>query len=259
MQQTPRNRGQLLARLTWVEAEKVLTPEAVVVIPLGAGSKEHGPHLRLENDAILAGYFTRRVLAAADVVVAPLVNAHFYPAFVEYPGSISLSFDTARAVIVDICRSLARHGPRRFYVLNTGVSTVRPLAASAEELAKEGILLRYTDLLQAIGPVEKEVSQQEGGTHADEIETSMLLYIDPGSVDMARAVKDYQPRRPGGLTRDPGKPGIYSPTGIWGDPTLATRSKGERVVEALVTALLHDIEELRTATLPVPADTNPAP
>ena len=100
-------RGQMLAELTWTEAERALTPETIVVIPLGAGSKEHGPHLELRNDAILAEYFTRRVLAAADVVIAPLVNTHFYPAFVEYPGSISLSFETARALIVDLVRSPA--------------------------------------------------------------------------------------------------------------------------------------------------------
>ncbi|HWN69000.1 MAG TPA: creatininase family protein, partial [Haliangium sp.] len=225
-------------------------PDTIVVIPLGAGSKEHGPHLMLENDAILAEYFTRRVLAEADVVIAPLVNTHFYPAFVEYPGSISLSFETARALIADICRSLARFGPRRFYVLNTGVSTMRPLAASAEDLAKEGILLRYTNLLEAIGPVEKAVSRQPGGSHADEIETSMILYIDPASVDMSKAVKDYHPDRPGGLTRDLDGPGTYSPTGVWGDATLATREKGERVVEALLVALLRDIDALRTAPLP---------
>src|SRR5262249_53534740 len=60
-------RGVRLADLTWVEAEKVLTPETVVVIPIGAASKEHGPHLLLSNDYILAEYFARRVLETEDV------------------------------------------------------------------------------------------------------------------------------------------------------------------------------------------------
>ena len=50
-------RGVVLADLTWNEAEKVLAPDAVVVIPLGAQAKEHGPHLRLDNDFQLAEYF----------------------------------------------------------------------------------------------------------------------------------------------------------------------------------------------------------
>src|SRR5579871_5505949 len=99
--------GILLEDLTWVEAEKVLTPETVVVIPIGAAAKEHGPHLKLKNDFLLAEYFKRQVLAQAKVVVAPTVNYHFYPAFVEYPGSTTLSEETARDLIADICRSLA--------------------------------------------------------------------------------------------------------------------------------------------------------
>jgi creatinine amidohydrolase len=180
----------------------------------------------------------------------PTLPYHFYPAFVEYPGSTTLSFETARDVVVDICRSTARHGPRRFYVLNTGVSTRRPLVAAAEVLAKEGILLHSTNLLEAIGPAEKRVARQEGGTHADEIETSMMLYIAPRTVDMRKAVKDYRPGT-GPLTRDPANAaGTYSPTGVWGDASLATRAKGRVVTEALVAAVLADIEALRAAPVP---------
>src|SRR5437762_898086 len=76
--------GTLLEDLTWKEAEPLLTSDTVVVIPLGAASKEHGPHLKLKNDWLIAEYLKRRVLASAKVVVAPTVNYHFYPAFVEY-------------------------------------------------------------------------------------------------------------------------------------------------------------------------------
>jgi creatinine amidohydrolase len=243
------NKGVLLEDLTWVAAEKVLAADAVVVIPIGAAAKEHGPHLRLKNDFILAEYLKRRVLAASNAVIAPTVTYHFYPAFVEYPGSTTLRLETARDLMVDICRSLARHGPRRFYALNTGVSTLRALKPAAEILAAEGILLRYTDLLAVTGPVEKSVARQEGGTHADEIETSMILYMDPAAVDMSKAVKDYRPGT-GRLTRDPKGEGTYSPSGVWGDPTLATREKGEKVVEALVAGVLKEIEDLRRSPLP---------
>lgn len=238
-------RGVLLEELTWLEAEKRLTPETIVVIPIGAAAKEHGPHLKLKNDFILAEYLKRRVLEKADVVIAPTVNYHFYPAFVEYPGSTSLRLATARDVIIDICRSLSRFGPKRFYALNTGVSTVRALKPAVDSLAAQGLVLHFTDLLKTLAPIEQEVSTQEGGTHADEIETSMILYMEPSAVDMNKAVKDFHPSGKGGLTRDPKGTGTYSPTGIWGDPTLATRAKGEKVVEALVQALVEEIEALR--------------
>ena len=243
--------GVLLGDLTWMEAETRLGPETVVVVPLGAASKEHGPHLLLKNDWLLAEYFKQRVVAEADVVVAPTLGFGFYPAFAEYPGSISLRLETARDLVVDVCKSLAAHGPRRFYVLNTGVSTVRALAPAAEALAGEGIALRYTELGKALGPIEREIGEQEGGSHADETETSMMLVIAPETVNMQKAVKDYDPGGKGGLSRRPGGPATYSPTGIWGDPTLATRAKGEKLVAAMTRAILEDIEALRRSPLPV--------
>jgi len=240
-----RTKGVLLEDLTWVEAEKILNPNTVVVIPLGAAAKEHGPHLKLKNDWLIAEYLKKQVLAQSNVVVAPTINYHFYPAFVEYPGSTTLRLETARDLIVDICRSFARYGPRRFYVLNTGVSTLRALQPGVEALAKEGLVLRYTDLLKITGPVEKAIGQQEGGTHADEIETSMMLYIAPSTVDMKKAAKDYHPGTGRGLTRKPNGEGVYSATGIYGDATLATRAKGEQVIKALIAGILKEIEDLR--------------
>ena len=237
-------KGILLEDLTWIEAEKILTAETIVVIPLGAESKEHGPHLKLKNDWLMAEYLKHEVLARANVVIAPTINYHYFPAFLEYPGSTSLRLETARDMTVDICRSLARFGPRRFYVLNTGVSTLRALRPAAAILAAEGILLQFTDLLAILGPIEKAVGQQKGGTHADEIETSMMLYLAPSTVDMTKADEDYHPGN-GRLTRNPAGPGVYSATGIYGNAKLATKEKGERITKALVEGILAEIENLR--------------
>jgi creatinine amidohydrolase len=246
-QQPPARSGVLLEDITWQQAEKVLTRQAVVVIPLGAGAKEHGPHLKLSNDFIMAEYLKRRVVEAADVVVAPTVNYSFYPAFLAYPGSTSLISETARDMIVQICRTLAAYGPRKFYILNTGISTLVPLRQAAAILSTDRITMRFADLGVLLGDVEKQVSKQEGGTHADEIETSMMLYMAPLTVDMSKAVKDFHPSR-GRLVRDSTQAGTYSATGTWGDPTLATREKGERITEALVAGILRDIQRLGRET-----------
>lgn len=240
--------GVLLEDLTWQEAERALTAERVVAIPLGAAAKEHGPHLKLNNDWLIAEYLKRRVAAAVDVVVAPTVPYSYYPAFAEYPGSVTLSRTTAQAVIEEICRSLSSFGPRRFYVINTGISTLEPLEAAARALAPSGIVLRYTDLAAALAPAESRVLEQEGGTHADEGETSMVLYIAADRVDMGKAVKDFQPGK-GRLTRRAGADGVYSPSGVWGDPTLASRDKGRILVEALVEAVIADIARLAAESL----------
>lgn len=242
---TGRSRGILLETLTWQEAERVLTPSTVVVIPMGAQAKEHGPHLKLNNDFVMAEYFKQRVLAAADVVVAPTINYGFYPAFVEYPGSTTVSLDAARDTVLDIVRTLAGHGPKKFYILNTGVSTVRALTPAAETAAKEGIQLAFFTW-GSIADVEKTVLKQPEGTHADEGETSMMLYIAPETVNMKNAVKDIHPRNGDGpLRRTNGLPGRYSPSGSYGDPTLATREKGRALTEAAVAVMLREISALQ--------------
>ena len=243
-----KHKGILLEDLTWIEAEKILTKDTVVVIPLGAAAKEHGPHLKLKNDLLIAEYLKKRVLEQSNVVIAPTINYHFYPAFLEYPGSTSLRLETARDLTIDVVKSLARYGPRRFYILNTGVSTLRALQPAAESLAKEGLIVRYTDLLKITGPVEKAIGKQEGGTHADEIETSMMLFMAPATVDMKKAAKDYHPSNERGLTRNPNGRGVYSATGIYGDATLATKAKGEQITKALVSGILKEIEDLRQAS-----------
>ena len=247
--QAPR-KGKLLRDMTWMEAREQFTPETVIVIPLGAEAKEHGPHLPLGNDWNMAEYLKDRVLRDANVIVAPTINYSFYPAFVEYPGSTHLRHETARDMIVDISTSLAKHGPRRIYIVNTGVSTLRPLAEAAEVLAKQGILMRFTNILRVAGEVEKQVRQQKEGTHADEIETSWMLYARPETVNMKKAAADY-PTGQGPMTPDKNLPGRYSPSGIYGDATLATRDKGEKIVEATVKGVLQEIEELRRSPLPV--------
>ena len=241
------NKGILLEDLTWQEAERVLTPDAIIVIPIGAESKEHGPHLKLKNDWLMAEYLKREVLHRTNVVVAPTVNYHYYPAFIEYPGSTTLRLETARDLMVDICRSLARYGPRRFYALNTGVSTIRALRPVVDLLAADGIQFRFTDILKVNEAAEKQVRKEEGGTHAEEIETSMMLYIAPSTVDMKKAVKDYHPSEKGGLTRNPNGQGDYSASGIFGDATLATRKKGEILVRAMVDGILKEINDLRAS------------
>lgn len=242
--------GTLLEELTWAEAEGVLEPDTVVVIPLGAQAKEHGLHLRLDTDWVMAEYFKERVLERANVVVAPTVNYSYYPAFIEYPGSTTLDLETSRDLVVQICRTLAAYGPRRFYVINVGVSTVRALRPAAELLAAEGILLRFLDLLEVTGPIARKISQQEGGTHADEIETSIMLYVAPRTVRMELARKDFEPRKGTRLTRTKDTANTYSPTGVWGDATLATRKKGQTLVLGIVDGMLADIEALRAAPLP---------
>ncbi len=234
----------ILEELAWDEAEPVLRSGRVGILPIGARLKEHGLHLPLNNDWLLAEYFAKRVSERCEGILLPTLPHGYYPAFVEYPGSVSLSLETFRDTIVQVARSLARHGLRRLYVLNTGISTCRSLEPARQALLEERVFMDYTILSEASSPARKQVETQRAGTHADEIETSMMLVIAPDRVRKDRARPELRSDGPGPLTRVEGKEGVYSPTGAWGDPTLANVEKGRAVVEAIVDHAVASIQEL---------------
>ena len=240
--------GTYLEMLTWPEAEPELRRLPIVLLPVGARCKEHGPHLPLNNDWLIAEYLTRRIVEECPVLALPTLQYNYYPAFVEYPGSTSVRWEASRDIVIDVCESLARHGARRFYVLNTGVSTNKPLEAARTTLVARGYKFDFTDIATAYASVRRQVETQPAGTHADEVETSMMLYIAPDVVRMDRAERDIHPDKgPGGLTRNENSPtGVYSPTGSYGDPTQATAGKGQIVVEGMVRHLVDRINEMAT-------------
>jgi creatinine amidohydrolase len=253
-------RGARLEELTWDAAEQRLKPDTVVVLPLGAGAQQHGPHMKLGAGASLTQYVTRQIVDGSDVVAAPLIPYHYFPAFVEYQGSTTLAAATARDLVADVARSLARFGPRRFYVLNTGTGNAPALAESAKSLGGEGILLRYIDLRSRLDATIRRLQRQVIGGHADEIETSMMLAADASLVDMSRAVREYgNPSTPLRLARVAGGGVTHSSTGAWGDATLATREKGRELLESFVAAALADIEDLRRAIPGAGSPAAPAP
>lgn len=238
--------GFFLEHLNWKEAEELLNEKTIVVIPIGAQSKEHGHHLPLNNDFLMAEYLKHAIAKRLPVVIAPTINYSFYPAMAEYPGSVSLKIETASAMFIDIVKSFARFGPKHFYFLNTGISTIRPLKLAAEELDREQLVVAYTDLRIVLNAVREQLEEQEGGTHADEIETSIMLYMAPEIVNMDKAICDYHGDAPGPLSRERRPDAVYSPSGAWGDPTKASKEKGEQLVKAMIDGIACDINRLFT-------------
>lgn len=250
--------GAYLETLSWDEAEPALKSGRIVVLPVGARLKEHGYHLPLNNDWLTAEYLTRRVLELCDVLAAPTLPYGYFPAFVEYPGSVSIGRATFRDVIVDVARSFARHGTTKIYALNNGISTNWSLGPAREILRAEGVTLEFTDLTRIIADVKASVRTQALGTHADELETSMMMYLAPTVVRLEKAVPEVPPApQPGPFTRDPNQArGQFSPSGAYGDPTRATREKGRILVEAMVSALAAELAALAAPDF-VPAPTDP--
>jgi len=250
------NKAIFLEDISWTKAKEVLTVDAVVVIPLGAAAKEHGPHLPLATDYIQAEHYKNMVALERKVIIAPTFSYGLYPAFIKYPGSTTTFFTTSRNMLLDIIRTLSAFGPKRFYVINIGVSTLPALQQAASILKQEGIVLYYSDYARPnYENAEKGIKEREAGGHADEIESSNVLFMRPELVDMSKAVDDTSGyTRPGPLTPVPMAPGKLSPSGIIGFATFAKAEKGKRNTINFTKELVKDIDSVATCALPVPKD-----
>lgn len=202
-------KGAWLEDLTWPEAKARFAADAVVVIPVGAAAKAHGAHLPLKTDYVTARALAQKLIERLPVIAAPVVGFGFYPAFTSFAGSQHLTAETFGALMRELVENLRAHGVRRIAILNTGVSTEKPL----DELAD--VLVLHMRLMG--GAADSLVEAKEGG-HADERETSVMLALDPRSVRMDRLTPA----------------GDFAASGATGDPTRATAFKGERLLAARV-------------------------
>ncbi|KTC88118.1 MULTISPECIES: creatininase family protein [Legionella] len=238
--------GIRMAEVSWPVIEQAFIANLPIIIPLGAGCKEHGLHLPMNTDLILAEYLAAWVIDHYPVLVAPTVPYNFFPSFSEYPGSATLSYEVSVNFFVDLCGSWYQQGAKQFYVLNTGISTNKVLSEASKRLESSGIPLNFCDFSELHNhPEIKRITEQKRGTHADEIETSIMLYIKPEVVDLTKAKPEENADFPGPLTRDvKARTKTISLTGARGNPTLATREKGKIAMGVLLELLKKELSHL---------------
>jgi creatinine amidohydrolase len=227
--------------LTWDNVARRIAGGASAILPVGAAAKQHGFHLPMNTDRIQAEWFAAGLARRVDALIWPTITYGYYPAFTEYAGSSSLSASTFEAMVQEIAAGILRHGCRALFVLNTGISTLAPVERALARLDGD----RALHVRIYVGPrflrAAEQLAEQSHGSHADELETSLMLALAPQCVAMARAEASpaIKQEMPGPLTpTDPASPN-YSRSGSYGDPTLATRAKGD----ILVGAIIDDINE----------------
>ena len=214
--------GVWLEDLTWPEAKARFDAGAVVIVPVGAASKEHGPHLPLKTDYLTARALAQGLIERLPVVAAPVVGFGYYPAFTDFAGSQHLSADTFKRLVADLLGNFRAHGVTRIVLVNTGVSTEKPLDEVAGALA--GVVVLHMRLLGK--QADSLLDDPEGG-HADERETSVMLALDPRGVHMDRLADE----------------GDFATTGATGNASRATAFKGERIMAARVDDMVARLVE----------------
>lgn len=251
--------GSYLGDLSWPEAERRFAATPVVILPFGAGAKEHGPHMPMNADQVVMDHLVDAAVTSRNVIVAPPILHGWFPAFRTFPGTEISDPGVFQNYVFEAGMSLARNGAQRILFLNTGISnaTGLPIAIAAREIRQQTgvptLVVSWGDL--ETDEIDALAEQREGG-HGDEIETSINLFLQPDLVNMDLAVEDYGDRtnkdyggyQPGLITRNENDP-AYSETGIYGDATLATAEKGQRAIEILTEEFLRAIDGFAEAPL----------
>ncbi len=244
--------GAYLGDLSWPEAERRYRETPVVILPFGAGAKEHGPHLPMNADRVVMDHLVDAAVESRNVIVAPPILHGWFPAFRDYPGTEVADPGVFQDYVFQVAMSLVRQGAQRIVFLNTGITTATglPISIAAREVRVQTgvptLVVSWNDLeTDEIDAMQ----EQEMGGHGDEIETSINLHLQPERVDMSLAVTDYGERQekdyggyqPGLLARNPADP-LYSASGIFGDATLATADKGKAALDVLTREWLRALD-----------------
>lgn len=223
------------ATATWPEADGARRRRAPAVLPFGA-LEQHGPHLPLSTDTIMAAWLAEQVADAVDGWLLPAIPLGDTAANDSFPGTVSLSFDTVRSIVTDVGRSLRRSGFPCLIVVNGDFGNQAPLRVAARDLARNDnwpvLVIDYPGLDEVAAQVCETPPAGPGFYHADEVETAAVLALRPDLVHLDRAVASY-PEMPLTLGATPADLARLSPSGVFGDPRLATAAKGSTLLALL--------------------------
>jgi len=176
--------------MTAPELNELARKNALVLIPVGS-VEQHGPHLSTGTDAILAKDVCYRVAqlleGSCPVVVTPalwfgLANHHM-----TFGGTFTVSLDTYKAVIGDLCRSIAQSGFKRIVLVNGHGGNIQGLASVVGDFAwlsedPDVEVATTTYFMEAYQDVADILEDQDCIMHACEGETSMMMAAAPNMV-----------------------------------------------------------------------------
>lgn len=223
-----------------------LDPKPTLLVPVGI-VEEHGPHLPLDTDSIQAVHTCDEVGRRTGALVAPLLAYGNCSSTRNFPGSFSLRFDTLRMVAADILADCARHGitTTAFVSGHAGGAHMRALKLAAEEHvekhpeARVFVLSDYELLDGFDAKLASGVDVPRWDGHAGAMETSRMLAIKPDLVGKQRAA--HRVNFPDFLVE--AHPEKHFPTGVMGDPTLASVELGRAANEWIASRMVEVLSQ----------------
>lgn len=222
------------------DAKKYLHLEDMtVILPIGA-MEVHGDHLPLDTDCCLADALAKKVeeeIGQDRCAILPCVPYSQVWSLRDVPGTIHVPDDVLAAYLYEITRSLNRSGVKRMAILNShmgnGNAIKTMMRRAYEELDIKVYHFTYPGADKVIQEVCTAARPHKVLFHADEIETSYMLYLQPDKVDMKKAI-DQQVVFPNDYDYTSMRWTEFMEKAVLGDAASATAEKGKKIIDAVV-------------------------
>ncbi|MEM3684070.1 MAG: creatininase family protein [Conexivisphaerales archaeon] len=219
----------------------------VFLLPVGS-VEPHGEHLPLGTDTIIAEALAKAVSDRKGWPVLPAIQYGFIYGLRDHPGSISIPEELLQDVIISLARQLKSYGASCIAIINCHIPNSPPInQALFKLLVREqirGINLTFPGYEEAYSKFCESKLWMPGIFHAEELETSLMLFVNKSLVKMEKAVRNY-PLPPKTFGFYPHSWKSFSNLSIVGDPTLATEEKGAKLFEFFVTKIIDLISDFQ--------------
>jgi creatinine amidohydrolase len=233
-----------LDELSTNEAQQEAAAQTVIILPIGS-VEEHGDHLPLGTDSIQPEYIAAEVAKKTGALIAPPIRYGICNAARNFPGTISIEFDTLHMLVRDILAELARNGFTKIIVLSghAGQSHMVALRLAAQDIVmrdEDNVRIMVLSDYDFVDDLKGKYASEKDG-HAGTIETSRIMSIKP---DLIKGKgKANQPNWP--RFEVVAHPEKYFPGGVHGDPTAATAKKGNEVNDYIIEQVTKLVNELK--------------
>lgn len=253
--------GLWLHEKSWFEVSDYLKKDNRIIIPIGS-TEQHGKYAPLGTDTLVAIALAEDASEQTGVLIAPPLWFGWSPHHLVRPGTINIRAEVLVEFLYDIMRSLAKHGFKKFVIVNGHRIVNVPWLQIAAERAQRELKVKVVIFDPAY--MSKEIADKLNFGpigHAEEIEISHMLYKYPQLINLSNA-KDYVPKEKPLYHVDPRDLRdtlCYVPSteedmktliklsgdSIVGRPTLASVEKGEKYHKYLVSRLIEVLNMLK--------------
>ena len=237
--------------MAWPDLEAIRGD--VLLLPIGA-TEQHGPHLPVNTDSVIATAVCAYASAKTGAPILPTLNYSVSIGHTEkWPGSFALFHETLMRTVREIAAWAVASGWKRLLLINGHCGNDAALRCAVDRLRFDFVnrlLVAIRNTWQLTAEIARSFTLDAVDWHANEAETSLMLFLAPETVRTDRIAGAVDPDRTGNCIF-PHMVAHTSLNGVTGNPSEATREKGAALIQQMGDALAVLIESARIETAPL--------